>query len=159
MVHTMNEKTAHIPEFQVRQFQELVNRLYQCCAERMEFQSEKFELPAAELRCLLLFDGERYLTPGGIARRLNVAKSRVSKIVSGLVRRGLVKRTKDPEDSRVTLLSLTAEGRQKLDEISSFMAKVYSEVLSTMPEERRLEIMNSLEALKSSMESTKELME
>jgi DNA-binding MarR family transcriptional regulator len=155
----MNENTAHIPEFQIRQFQELVNRLYQCCAERMEFQSEKFELPAAELRCLLLFDGERYLTPGGIARRMNVAKSRVSKIVSGLVRRDLVKRTKDPEDSRVTLLSLTAEGRQKLDEISSFMAKVYSEVLSSMPEERRLEIMNSLEALKSSMESTKELME
>lgn len=158
IVHNMNDNVG-IPGFQVKQFQELVNRLYQCCVERMEFQSEKFHLPAAELRCLLLFDEERYLTPGGITRRLNVAKSRVSKIVSGLVKKGLVKRTKDPEDSRVTLLRLTPEGRERLDEITEFMTRVYREVLASMPEERRLEIMNSLEALKSSMEATKELME
>lgn len=160
MVNTMNEtRGAEIPWFQIKQFQELINRLYQCCVERMEFQSEKFNLPAAELRCLMLFNGERYLTPGGIARKMNVAKSRISKIVSGLVKKGLVKRSKDPEDSRITLLSLTSQGKTKLAEISAFMDQIYSKVLAAIPEDRRLEIMNSLDALKSSMESTKELLE
>jgi DNA-binding MarR family transcriptional regulator len=154
-----NNSMQEIPDYQVRQFRELVDRLYQCCVERMEFQSEKFGLPAAELRCLTLFDGERYLTPGGIARKMNVAKSRVSKIVSGLVEKGLVRRTKDPEDSRVTLLGLTPEGRSRLAEISDFASRVHAEVLASMPDERRLEIMNSLDALKSSMEATKDLME
>jgi len=160
IVHTMNKGgERHIPNIQVRQFQELVTRLYQCCAERAEFQSEKFDLPDAELRCLMLFDGERYLTPGGIARKMNVAKSRVSKIVSGLVKRGLVRRSRDPEDSRVTLLRLTSEGKARLDEIQDFMTRVYEEVLGSMPEDRRADILSSLETLKASMEATKELME
>ena len=107
-------------------FQELIARLFQCCQERMQYQCERFQLPDAEFRCLGLFGEERYLTAKSIAHRMNVVKSRVSKIIDGLIKKKLIQRIKDPEDSRIQLLSLTAEGQKKINEINGFLEDVYS---------------------------------
>lgn len=155
----MNKKDNHPPsEQQLKQFQILISKLFQCCQERMQYQSERFRLPDAELRCLLLFDGERYLTSKSIAHRMNVVKSRVTKIIEGLVRRKLVQRVKDPEDSRVTLISLTGAGQKKLDEINAFNDVVFHDALMCMEPEQRKTMLANLEMLKASMESVKELM-
>lgn len=147
-----------ITPFQLEQFQILVNRLYQCCQERMQYQSDRFDLPDAELRCLLLFGNERYLTPKGIAQTMNVVKSRISIIITGLIKKGFVQRIKDPEDSRVRLLSLTAKGQKKLNDIKQFMNDVHEQVLLQIPPEQRKLLLMNLDLLKSSMEAAKELM-
>ena len=155
----MNEKWKQdIPEYQIQQFQAIINKLYQCCQERMQYQSERFHLPDAELRCLLLFGEERYLTAKGIAHKMNVVKGRVTKIVGGLVKKGYVARIKDPEDSRVTLLALTTEGRKKLDEVADFQEYVHTEVLRKMGPEQRMTVLTHLETLKASLEAVKEHM-
>lgn len=155
----MNERPpTDIPNYQIQQFQALINKLFQCCQERMQYQSERFHLPDAELRCLLLFGDERYLTAKGIAHKMNVVKGRVTKIVNGLVKKDLVARVKDPEDSRVTLLTLTPAGRGKLDEINAFQEYVHSEVLRQMGPDQRTTVLTQLETLKASLEAVKEHM-
>jgi DNA-binding MarR family transcriptional regulator len=162
MVHTMNDNAmtseGNIPSYQLIQFQELIAKLFQCCQERMQYQSDRFALPDAELRCLQLFANERYLTPKGIAHKMNVVKSRVTKIIDGMVRRKLIQRVKDPEDSRITLLSLTPKGQDKLNEINDFLDSIHLEVLSQMAPEQRKTVLTNLEVLKASMEAVKELM-
>ena len=158
MIHTMNKKTNNIPPFQVEQFQALINKLYQCCRERMQYQSERFGLPDAELRCLMLFGEERYLTASGIAYKLNVVKSRVTRIISGLEQKGLIQRVKDPKDSRVTLLRLTPDGAKRLEEIKTFISDLHFEILSHMPPLQRRALLDDLDLLKNSMEAVKELM-
>ena len=162
MVHTMNNTEtntlAEIPDYQIEQFHHTITKLFQCCQERMQYQSEKFDLPDAELRCLMLFADERYLTGKGIARKMNVVKSRVTKIIEGLARKGLIQRLKDPEDSRIILVSLTPEGRDKLFKIKDFQDHIYQEVLGNMAPEQRKTMITNLELLKASMESVKELM-
>lgn len=162
MVHIMNynvnKPSETIPGYQVNQFQGLIAKLFQCCQERMQYQSDRFKLPDAELRCLQLFANERYLTPKGIAHKMNVVKSRVTKIIDGMVRRKLIQRVKDPEDSRITLLSLTPKGQDKLNEINDFLESIHLEVLSQMAPEQRKTVLTNLEVLKASMEAVKELM-
>ena len=162
MVHSMNNMSEPIQsdfsQNQLEQFQAIIVKLFQCCQERMQYQSEKFDLPDAELRCLLLFGGERYLTSKTIAHKMNVMKSCVTKVVAGLVRRKLVQRIRDPEDSRVTLLSLTPQGRTKLNEINCFNDLIHHEVLTQMESGQRKTMLTNLELLKASMESVKELM-
>ncbi len=162
IIHTMNkndtDKQITISNNQLRQFQALVTKLFQCCQERMQYQSERFNLPDAELRCMVLFEGERYLTPKSIAHKMNVVKSRVTKIIEGLVRKELVQRIKDPEDSRITLLSLTAKGQGKLREINAFNDFVHHDVLMQLAPEQRMTMLTNLEMLKASMEAVKELM-
>ena len=162
MVHTMNylnDNGLHnIPERQITQFQQLITKLYQCCQDRMRYQSERFNLPDAEIRCLLLFGEEKYLTPKGIANKMNLVKSRISKLISGLNNKGFIQKIADPEDSRTTLLRLTSQGHKKLNEINLFLNETHQEVLRQMEPEQRLTMMTNLELLKASMESIKELM-
>jgi len=158
----MNENegpiSADVSPHQLRQFQELVTRLYQCCQERMQYQSERFGLPDAELRCLALFGEERYLTPKGIAQKMNVVKSRVSKIIDGLLKKKFIQRIKDPKDSRISLLSLTAAGQKKLSEINAFMESVHQNVLLQMAPDQRKAMLTNLDILKASMEAVREMM-
>ena len=162
IVHIMNNNSppdrSEISNNQVEKFQNLVARLYQCCSERMQYQSEKFGLPDAHLRCLLLFGDERYLTPKGISQKMNVVKSRVTSIINGLMKQGLIQRIKDPGDSRVSLLSLTAEGQKRVGEVRFFMGEVHREVLHQMEPEQRKIMLTNLELLKASMEAVKEMM-
>lgn len=142
---------------QLRQFQAVMTNLFKCCQERMQYQSNKFNLPDAEMRCLMLFEADKYLTPKNIAAKMNVVKSRITKIIDGLVKRGIIKKTKDPGDSRVTLLSLTLQGKNKLKEILEFNNCLHREVLIAMgPEQRRI-ILTSLDMLKNAMDSAKGL--
>lgn len=90
---------------------------------------------------------------------MNVVKSRVTKIIDGLVKRGFVHRTKDPEDSRVTLLSLTSKGQKKLDEINSFLDELHMEVLNRISSEHRMAILLNLDLLKTAMQSVKDMMD
>ena len=158
----MNELNANspkqIPGFQLQQFQALITKLFHCCQERVQYQSERFKLPDAELRCLMLFGEERYLTPKGITVKMNVVKSRVTKIINGLERKNLIRRIKDPEDSRVYLLSLTSSGQQKLNKINDFLKEIYSEVLLQMPPQERKSTLSTLEVLTASMNAVKEMM-
>jgi DNA-binding MarR family transcriptional regulator len=155
-IDTRNPKP--IPQFQLDQFQELVARLYQCCQERMQYQCERFGLPDAELRCLQLFGSERYLTAKGIAQKLNVVKSRVSKIIDGLIRKNLVQRIKDPEDSRIQLISLTPQGQKRLNQINGFLEEIHQRVLSQMAPDQRQAMLTNLDILKASMEAVKDMM-
>jgi len=144
--------------FQLKQFQNLITKLFQCCQERMQYQTERFQLPDAELRCLLLFSDNRYLTPKDIAKKMNVVKSRVTRIIDGLIKKNFIQRIKDPEDSRISLLSLTPNGQKKLTEINGFLNDVHLEVLSQMEPEQRKTMLTNLEILKASMEAAKEMM-
>jgi DNA-binding MarR family transcriptional regulator len=113
MNNPRGNKNDEVTGYQLDRFQDLIMRLFQCCQERMQYQCERFQLPDAEFRCLGMFGEERYLTAKSIALRMNVVKSRVSKIIDGLLKKGLIQRIKDPEDSRVHLLSLTPQGQKK----------------------------------------------
>lgn len=163
MVHGMNNnglvRNTQVSDFQLEQFKGLLSKLYLCCQERMQYQSERFELPDAELRCLLLFGEERYLTPKGIASKMNLVKSRVSRIVDGLARKKLIQRIKDPGDSRVSLLSLTSLGQKKLSDINAFLEEVHLGVLTQMAPDQRQTVLTNLEILKASMEAIKEMMQ
>lgn len=147
-----------ITEYQLNEFQNLINILFQCCQERLHFQSRKFNLPDAELRCLMFFRDEKYLTSKRISEKMNVGKSRITKIISGLREKGFVKRIKDPEDSRVVLLSLTRQGWEKLIEIQEFQKDLHRVVLSQVNDDQRKRLLTNLDLLKACMESGREFM-
>ena len=141
--------------YQSRRLQDLIREILQCCQERMLFESQKFGLAQAQLKCLMLFDAERYLTVKGIAKKMDVAKSRVTKIIDGLVEKLLVQRIEDPNDGRVKLIRLNPAGQKKLKEIAAFTREIHRNILSQLESEQRRAVLSSLELLRSSMEAVK----
>ena len=144
--------------YQSQRLRDLIREIIQCCQDRMLFESHKFDLPQAELKCLMLFEGERYLTVKGIAQKLDVAKSRVTKIIQGLIRKELVHSISDPRDARIKLISLSRKGQKKSEDIRAFLMDAHQTVLLQMESEQRKAALSILELLRSSMEAVKALL-
>ena len=162
MLHSMNnrETNSHdvLLDYQSQKLEDLIGEIVQCCKERTSFLSKKFDIPEAELRCLMLFGEERYLTAKGISQRLDVAKSRVTKIINGLVQKRLVESIDDPKDGRIKLIGLTSKGQKKSRELSDFTKDLHQRLLLEFEPEQRKMVISCLEILRASMEAVKNQM-
>jgi DNA-binding MarR family transcriptional regulator len=141
--------------YQARRLQDLMSQVTGCCEDRKVYELQRFNLPYAEIRCLMLFKGERYLTVKGIAQRLDVAKSRVTRIVDGLLEKGLVERIDDPQDGRIKLVNLTSAGLKISEEIESFRRGIYDQILTHLDVRERRALLSNLESLRAAMEAVK----
>lgn len=141
---------------QIDRLRRIVADIVHCCQDRTMFEARAFDLPQAEIRCLSLFMGERYLTAKEIAARLDVGKSRVTKLVDELIGRELMEKTDDPTDGRIKLLSLTRTGRAKLEQVDAFVHRVHGRVLENMEPQQRTTVLAALEQLHTAMETVRE---
>ena len=157
--HAMNESTDATADvllgYQTQRLQGLIEEILQCCKERTSYLSKQYNIPEAEVRCLMLFGDERYLTAKGISQRLDVAKSRVTKITNGLIQKGLVETIDDPKDARIKLIGLTQKGQRKSKEISGIIIDLHQKLLLELEPDQRKMVISCLEALRSSMEAVK----
>jgi len=158
----MNDQKPNSPDvllgYQTQRLQDLIEEILHCCKERTSHLSKKFDIPEAELRCLMLFGEERYLTAKGISQKLDVAKSRVTKIINGLIHKNLVESTDDPKDARVKLIGLTQEGQRKSKELGAIVTDLHQKLLLEFEPEQRKMVISCLEVLRSSMEAVKNQM-
>ena len=159
-VDTMNDfyptSKEQLARYQAKKLQDLIGEITQCCQEKTLYQAHKFGLTQAEMKCLLLFKEERYLTVKGLAQKLEVAKSRITRIIDGLVHKRLAQRIVDPEDARVILISLTPEGQKQVEVLDVYVKDLHHQLLLELKENDRKNILTSLETLRSSMEVIKE---
>jgi DNA-binding MarR family transcriptional regulator len=147
--------TDDLLAYQTLRLQSLINETVKCCEDRKLYEIQRFGIPYAEIRCLMLFDGERYLTVKSISQRLEVAKSRVTKIVDNLVKKRLLTRINDPRDSRIKLISLTNKGREILDNVDDFHREIHKKILLELEPDERKNIITFLERLRAAMEVVK----
>ncbi len=152
-VNTTND--VRVLEYQANKLQELISELHNCCKERYSHEAKAFKMPQAELRCLMLFEGHKYLTGIQIAGLLEVAKSRATVIIENLDKKGMVQRSQDPNDARVKLINLTPVGQRKVREIEEFMFALHQQLLDQIDPSQRTGVITALEALRSSMEAVK----
>jgi DNA-binding MarR family transcriptional regulator len=145
-------------DYQSQKLQDLIEEVVRCCKERTLFLSKKFDIPEAELRCLMLFGEERYLTAKGISQKLDVAKSRVTKIINGLVQKRLVESIDDPKDARVKLIGLTSKGQKQSRELNEVTKDLHQRLLLEFEPEQRKMVISCLELLRASMEAVKNQM-
>ena len=113
-----------------------LERLVRSHRELEKVRAEKHNLTVTEVRFLLCFSHEKYLTVKGLASCLGLVKSRVSKIADGLERKYLLTRTSDPCDGRICLLSLTKEGAKRLEALNSCCKDNIGAILNKLGIER-----------------------
>ena len=140
---------------QTLRLRNLITEMNNCCEDRHLIEKRKFSLPIAEMKCIVLFKEEKYLTVKGISMKLEVAKSRVTKLIDNLSRKGLVNKINDPDDGRIRLISLSPKGKVLVEEIQDFQEQLYEEILILFDEQERTNILSNLETLRSAMEVVK----
>lgn len=82
-----------------------------------------------------------------LGSRLHLEKSTVSRLVSGLERRGLVRRERHPDNRRMWLLRLTPAGSAAADRVTTQFHEQHSTLLHRMSGEERAALEAGLAAL------------
>jgi DNA-binding MarR family transcriptional regulator len=151
----MNDPSPEFLEHQTEKLRDLITEMVRCCEDRNLLETKRFSLPYTELKCLLLFKGEKYLTVKGMSLKLDVAKSRVTKLIDNLLKKGLVRRIDDPKDARIRLISLSPKGKALADEIEGFQERLYLEILLQLEAQERSDVLSHLGTLRAAMEVVK----
>ncbi len=77
----------------------------------------------------LLHEGP--MRSGALADALHSDASTISRQVAGLVKKGLIERRADPADGRVSVLAVTAAGREKAGRIRALRNEAIDRILGT----------------------------
>lgn len=83
---------------------------------------------------------------------LSVDKSTMSRNIDKLVNAGLVDRIIDPENRRYVKIGLTMQGRVAFNQINSIFENYYTNILKSIPVDKRNQVEESLKLLIDSLE-------
>ena len=109
-----------------------VARTAQLCHRQLTGALEPLGLEVAHYDVLANVARDEGLSQQVLARRLLVAKSNVSALLTVLERRALIVRAKDPADARLRLISLTPEGARLTQRAMEIHAVIVSAMLGVL---------------------------
>lgn len=82
-----------------------------------------------------------------LADLLGLEKSTMSRTINNLVEAGIVKRDIDSENRRYISIQLTEKGTEIYKSIEDSMYGYYSTIYKSIPEDKRMQVLESLEIL------------
>jgi len=104
-------------------------------------------ISVAEAHALLEIGREPGITQNGLAARLRLEKSTVSRVAGMLERRGWIRRERDPSDARYVRLALTQRGMKANVRIAQSRREHFDRVFQAIPASARGSVIDSLAVL------------
>lgn len=101
----------------------------------------------AQCHALVEIGRAKSISLNDLSELLDLENSTMSRTVNNLVNSELVKRDIDPKDRRYVTISLTEGGTKTFEEIEQSMNLYYKRVYSSIPEDKRLQVMESMDIL------------
>lgn len=116
-----------------------------CC------ESTEFDLSPVQSH--ILYEIERQHAPSmqQIAETLGTDITTFSRQVQSLIKLGLVKKTPNPDDRRIHLLSLTPDGKKTEAELDAEMNAYLRDVFTHLSQEEQAKVMESIRLLNGAM--------
>ena len=111
-------------------------------------------LSVGEAQALLEIAREPGISQNGLARRLDLDKSTVSRLVGMLERRSWIERVRDRNDSRFYHLRLTAAGTKANANLASSRRAKFERIFQAIPRAQRTAVAASLSALVEAIDET-----
>lgn len=102
------------------------------------FHEAGIDMTAEQWGAILVLGGGDAMTQGQLGEKLYLEKSSVSRLADGLERRGWIVRTKDPDDSRSKLVSLTPDALETAEQCAVIARETLEDAQHGMTEEERM---------------------
>ncbi|MEH6945011.1 MarR family winged helix-turn-helix transcriptional regulator [Bacillus sp. JJ722] len=134
-----------------------LRRLFQVFSRRFGFlnknccQAGGHDISLVQSHILYEIEHQYYPSIQEVAETLGTDITTFSRQVQSLVKMGLVSKTLDPNDRRITILSLTEEGKKVADDIEQQMNQYLDDVFANMSQEEKEMVVCSIQLLNKSM--------
>jgi DNA-binding MarR family transcriptional regulator len=113
----------------------------------------KLNLTVPQLKSLFYISRQGKVSLSGLASGIRVTPANVTGIADRLVEQGLVTRTPDPDDRRVSWLRLTDKGEALVNDLREGRAKEMRAILEKLTEEELPVVARGLELLAGAAEA------
>ena len=133
-----------------------VARTSQLCHRHLSAALEPLGLEVAHYDVLANVARDEGLSQQVLARRLLVAKSNVSALLTVLERRGLIQRAKHLSDARVRLVSLTVEGRHITQRATAAHARLVTAMLAVLSSDEAETVRRAMIKITEALEPSNE---
>jgi DNA-binding MarR family transcriptional regulator len=110
-------------------------------------------ISSTQLHVLFMLVNEGALGMSQLADRLGVSLPNVTGIVERMVERGFVERTRDGDDRRVVTISVTATGRETVEEIDMIRRGQVAAVVSRLTPEQQERALRTFTELRVAAEA------
>ncbi len=111
-----------------------------------------FNIGVVEWRILALLRVERSITANRICQVIGLDKAAVSRALKSLHKRELVLFAKDKQDGRSTIISLTAHGEERHDQVLTVALKREDLLLSGLTPDEKTSLIHLLQKLNARVE-------
>lgn len=132
---------------------ELVFILRQKCTAKDMVIVKRLNITPAEFNCLLQFLSDEKLSVKNLAQRLHITPGGVTRIITSLERKGIIRRDIAPYDRRGILVSLTPEGQKVVGQIKSVSTELHGEILDQIEPEHQQAIVRAITMLIEALDS------
>ena len=117
---------------------------------RAEFRGQRSrDLSVAQFRTLAYIKNNDGASLSSLAAHIGLTLPSISKLIDGLVGRGLVTRSSDQEDRRKICLQLTGTGKNELEAAYDHTQAFLVDKISSLPKEDLDTVSRSMQILKS----------
>ncbi len=141
---------AALPPQQVDELRLAVIRL----ERKLRKHSGGGRVTPSQYSALFVLDRHGPFRIGELARREQVSKSTVTRLVAGLEARALVLRTEDPSDARSSIIAITAGGRSLLRDLAQGSNDYLRQRMEALPEDDRTRLRDAIGVLTRLAERT-----
>jgi DNA-binding MarR family transcriptional regulator len=104
-------------------------------------------ISVAEAQAVLELSRQPGISQNGLATRLRLEKSTVSRVASMLERRAWIERSRDTNDARILRLRLTPSGLKAAQALAASREAKFSKVFEAIPPGKRDSVLQSLALL------------
>ncbi len=112
------------------------------------------DLSVPQMILLLILHRHGPCKAGDLARELRVTQGVVTRMVDRLLEKGLVSRSRLPDDRRMVLLSLTPQGKRLATRLERQHAQDIKGFLRSIPAQERRDLLDIFKRIKNYLEST-----
>ena len=127
-----------------------LSRAIRCCQQEAVFCEE---LTFSQFFILDLVAEKGQLRLSELHKILSVDKSTTTRLVSPLVKQGLVRRQKSDQDSRAINLELTKEGESARKRVWACISRFLGGIQTAIPEEKRAEVYEGVRTFLHAMQN------
>jgi DNA-binding MarR family transcriptional regulator len=130
---------------------DLMFDLLENCQQKQEKIAKSLNLTVSEFKALRLLKKDQFVSVGELAKRMVLSNSRLTRIIDGLVNKGIIRRDINPEDRRVMEIILTLEGTKLTDSVNEKYFQSQFDIIENIPKDKLVQLLSSLELLRESL--------
>jgi len=123
------------------------------CQTKEERLAKQRGLFQAEFKCLRLFGSDKSLTCKEIGMRMNLSRSRITRVVDGLVKKGYMSRGIDPTNRRNMRVTLSRRGKILTTKLDREFTDIHYEILQDIDVSKHKTLITAMEHLLTATEN------